>query len=90
MPMYVVLNEYLSRLSSIEARKPKGERRHVPSLTELAESVGIHRTILSRVANNRQLNLNLDVGSKIISEMRRRGFQMDTTDLVIYREEEAA
>ena len=82
--MYINLNTYLSRLKALESTKPKEERRHVPSLSELAESIGMHQTSLSRLANNKVGQLSLETGDKIMTEMRRRGFQMEVTDLVAY------
>lgn len=82
--MYINLKTYLSNLEAVESTKPKGERRHVPSITELAESIGMHQTSLSRLANNKINQLALGTGDKIITEMRRRGFAMQETDLIVY------
>jgi len=84
MPMYINLKTYLSNLEAVESTKPKNERRHVPSVSELAESIGMHQTTLSRLANNKINQLALDTGDKIITEMRRRGFPMQERDLVTY------
>lgn len=86
MPMYITLKRYLTRLEEIESRKPEEERKHVPNLSELAKSLKMHQTSISRLANNQISQLNLDTGDRIISEMRRRGFSMQTTDLVEYRD----
>jgi hypothetical protein len=86
--MYIILETYLSNLKAIESTKPADKRNHVPSLSELAGSIGMHQTSLSRIANNKVGQLSLETGSKIIAEMRRRGFQMGVTDLVAYRESE--
>jgi DNA-binding Xre family transcriptional regulator len=84
MPMYINLDTYLSQLKAVESTKPKGERRHVPSLSELAEAIGMHQTSLSRLANNKINQLSLETGDKIITEMRHRGFPMQVTDLLAY------
>jgi DNA-binding Xre family transcriptional regulator len=82
--LFINLDAYLSQLKAVESTKPKGERRHIPSLSELAESIGMHQTSLSRLANNKVEQLNLETGDKIITEMRRRGFQMTVEDLIAY------
>ena len=89
MSMYINLNTYLSHLKAIESRKAKEVRKKVPSLSELASSIGMHQTSLSRLANNKVNQLTLDTGGKIIAEMRRRGFPMQITDLIDYRDDEA-
>jgi hypothetical protein len=86
--LYINLNTYLSQLKAIENSKPAGaKRREVPTITELAEAIELHQTSLSRIANNRISHFNLEVGNKIINELRRRGFEMQVTDLLVYREE---
>jgi DNA-binding Xre family transcriptional regulator len=86
--LYINLNTYLSQLKAIENSKPAGAKRlKVPNITELAEAIGLHQTSLSRIANNRISHLNLEVGNKIIDELRRRGFEMRVTDLLVYRED---
>lgn len=82
--MYINLKTYLSNLEAIESTKPKEERAHVPSITELADSIDMHQTSLSRLANNKISQLALDTGDKIITEMRRRGFPMKESDLIAY------
>lgn len=84
MPMYINLKTYLSNLEAMESTKPKGERAHVPSISELADSIKMHQTSLSRLANNKINQLTLDTGDKIITEMRRRGFPMQERDLITY------
>jgi hypothetical protein len=88
--MYIVLKEYLARLSTIESRLPAEEQRQVPTYSELADIAGIHRVTFSHLVNNKTDSLNLNVASKIITEMRRRGFPMQETDLLIYRDPESA
>lgn len=82
--MYISLRSYLESLKAIESAKPEGKRKHVPSVSELAKGVGMHDVSLSRIANNKVSQLALDTGDKIITEMRRRGFQMQVQDLLTY------
>jgi hypothetical protein len=53
-------------------------------MQELADSIKVHRTMLSRFTNNKATNLNLKIADGVIKEMRRRGFQMEVTDLLRY------
>ena len=82
--MYVNLKGYLSKLRAIERSKPKDQQRIVPSLSEIARSIDMHQTSLSRLANNQVNQLSLETGAKIISEMRERGFDMQVGDLLVY------
>lgn len=84
--MYVNLKSYLSKLKAVERGKPKDRQRVVPSLAEIARSIDMHQTSLSRLANNQVNQLNLETGAKIITEMRERGFDMDVSDLLVYVE----
>ena len=82
--MYINLETYLSELKAVESSRPEEHRRKVPSLSELAESIGMHQTTLSRIANNKVSQLSLETGDKIITEMRRRGFPMKVDNLIVY------
>jgi DNA-binding Xre family transcriptional regulator len=86
--MYVTLRSYIERLSALENSKPKDQRRHVPTMKELAEEVGIHQVTMSEISNSNIRQLNLETGGRIIAAMRRRGFSMDVNDLLAYREAE--
>lgn len=83
--MYITLKEYLARIETLEQSKPQSQRREVPTIVALAESIGIHPITLSNIANNRVTRFNLDTGAAIIDEMRRRGFPMEGSDLITYR-----
>lgn len=84
--MYITLRSYIDRLSAIENSKPKDQRRSVPTMKELAEEVGIHQVTMSAIAGSNIRQLNLETGGRIISAMRRRGFSMQVTDLLDYRD----
>lgn len=86
MPMYINLDSYLTDLKVLESSRPEPRRRRVPTITELAESIGMHQTTLSRLVNNKISQLSLETGDRIITEMRRRGFPMQVTDLITYRD----
>lgn len=86
MPMYINLKSYLTNLEAIESTRPTGDRRDVPSLSELARCIDMHQVQINRIANNQVKQLSLETGDKIITEMRRRGFDMQVQDLVAYRE----
>lgn len=86
--MYVTLSSYLRRLRAIERRKPEEERRAVPSMKKLAHAVGVHPSLISRMVYGHTRSLNIDVCASIISEMRRRGFQTEITDILKFEMEE--
>jgi len=83
--MYITLKAYLENVETFERSRPEGQRRHVPSLRELARDVGIHEVTLNNIANNNIQQLNLGTGAKIITALRRRGFKMDVGDMIAYR-----
>ncbi len=80
--VYVQLDAYLHRLRAIEGRKPKNKRRLVPTMTELADTIGVARITLWRLAQGRTKSFNLDVASAILSEMWKRGFDTEIGDLL--------
>src|SRR4051794_3822179 len=83
--MYITLKSYLGHLEALERSKPVGGRRAVPTIGELAEELGIHRVTLSNIINGNIQQLDLKTGGRIITAMRRRGFEMDVTDMIAYR-----
>jgi len=84
--MFITLRSYMNRLAAIEKSRPEDQRRHVPSMEDLAKEVGVHPVTMSNIANSNIRQLNLETGGRIISAMRRRGFSMQVTDLLDYRE----
>lgn len=83
--MVIVFKSYLSRLEAMERAKPPGQRRHVPTMEELARRIGVHPVTLSGIANNNVKQLNLRTAGRLIETMREFGFRMDVTDLLEYR-----
>lgn len=85
--MRIKLKNYLTDLEHKENFKPKEQRREVPTITALAEEVGISRVQLQRLAtSDATLALKLDLADRIITAMRKRGFPMDVNDLLEYRD----
>lgn len=84
MPMYINLTSYLSELKAIESTRPASQRRKVPSLSEIARLAGIHQTTISRIAGNKVGELNLKVCDVAITELRRRGFPADVSNILVY------
>jgi DNA-binding Xre family transcriptional regulator len=78
----VTLNEHLRHLAGIEAVKLPSQQRRVPTLTELAESIGVHRVTVTNLANNRARHLNLDTMNAVLNELRRRGFNSNLSDIL--------
>lgn len=72
--VYITLNSYLT------SEKEKGA--DVPSVSALARDIGMHQVSLSRLANNQVKQLNLSTANKIITAMRKRGFNMQMHDLI--------
>ncbi len=82
--MYITLKAYLGRISA-EERSRIGQRRHVPSMDELATLVGIHPVTMSNLVNGKVKLLNLDLGGRIITELRKLGFDTAVDDVIAYR-----
>ena len=84
--MIIKLKGYLANLESVERVKPEGQRLEVPTITALADDVGISRVQMQRIATGDIKSIKLDVAGGIIRSMRERGFSMDVTDLLGYQE----
>lgn len=83
--VYVRLVPYLQELALIEQTKPLALQRPVPTLGELAKIAGLSKNAMSNLTTGKTRSLNLDLACTIIDEIRRRGFDMDLTDLVAYQ-----
>lgn len=83
--MYITLKSYLGHLEALERSKSQASRREIPTIGELAEELGIHRVTLSNIINGNIQQLDLKTGGRIITAMRRRGFEMDVSDVIAYR-----
>lgn len=86
--MYIQLKTHLESLKAKENSKPKENRRPVPTMEEIANDIGMTTVALSNIATNKINQLNLKTGGKIIAAIRARGFPMEVSDLMAYREGE--
>ncbi len=80
--LYVKLGDYIKKLKATEKRKPQEKRLSVPTFKQLSEVAGISASNLSHIANGHVRSLNLDIAASIITEMRRRGFDTEITDIL--------
>ena len=87
MPVRIALKHYLDTIAYEEGFKPQKDRRKIPTITALAGDVGITRSQMHRILSNEVKSLNLDIADKIITVMRKRGFDMAVTDIVDYRDQ---
>lgn len=87
MGLIVVIDSYLAKLRALENDKPFEQRRAVPTQTELAETVGMTQSGLSKIFNNRVDAVSRDTLSKILAELRRRGFDTQVSDVLVYVED---
>lgn len=79
--MYVTLSSYLRGLRAEESRKSEEERLNVPTMKTLAQVAGIKPSSLSSIVNGHTRSFNFDACASIITEMRRRGFNTEITDI---------
>lgn len=82
--MQVVFGKYLKALEAAEQAKPLEQRRRVPTIEDLAPAVGLHHVTLRNVANSNIKKLDLDTAGKLISLMRKLGFDTSETDVIRY------
>lgn len=75
--MIIKLRSYLATLQE--------EGCEVPSMTELADEIGISRPHMYKIAAGKT-DFKVSAVRDIISAMRKRGFKMDINDLLEYRE----
>jgi hypothetical protein len=83
MPIIVTLKPYLEKCKL----KRKNGQSEVPNLTEFANIIGMHRVSFFRLASGKVGKFDLDVAGKIIAEMRRRGYDMQISNLLEYEED---
>lgn len=80
--MILKLRGYLATLDDMEKARPEGQRRQIPTITELAREVGLSRVQMQRIVGGNTESIKLDVAGNIIRVLRRRGFPMEVTDLI--------
>ena len=86
MTLIITLKSYLASLEKEEHFKPETERREVPTVTALAREAEISRAQLHKIMANDTKSLKFDVGDRIIRAIRYRGFDMQISDLLEYRD----
>ena len=90
MSVHVILGEYLRRLELEELGKPPAQRRTIPTITELAAVVGISRVAMSNLANDNMKLVNLKTLAAVLTELRRRNFDTELSDLLAAHPRETA
>lgn len=78
----IVLSHYLDNLTFTERSQPEGERRPVPTHSDLAKLVGMEPTPFSRMVNNKTDMISRQRLGVIVAELRRRGFGTTYNDLL--------
>lgn len=84
--MIITLKSYLAELEKEEQFRPATKRRDVPTITALAKEIGVSRAQFHKMLANQTKSLKLDIADNIIKAMRERGFNMDVSDLLEYRD----
>jgi len=85
--VYIRLKEYLKELEKVESLK-EGIRLQVPTIADISRDANIHYTTMNRIANQRARRLDFNTAEKIIRSVRRRGFDMQMSDLITFREKQ--
>ncbi len=78
----VQLGYYLKRLRAFERRKPANAQRDVPTVSELADIIGVNPNRLFRLIHGHTRSLNFDMAADIMVEMWKRGFDTEITDIL--------
>lgn len=86
MPIFVTLKQHLDNLKLSERLKSPGDRIKVPTISQLADDIGIERGTLSRTANNKFKSPSLDTLGRVIAALRQRGFDTDVSDVLRFVE----
>lgn len=82
--LYITFAAYLDTLRANEKQKPESARTEIPTITDLADAVGVHNVTLTNIANGRIDRLTLETARKVLDEMWRRGFRPQITDFIRY------
>jgi transcriptional regulator with XRE-family HTH domain len=82
------IKAYFLSLELEELNKPESERRKIPSVAELARACGVSRQQLSRLINEKNQTLDLEVTGKLMDVMNSRGFRMTELDIIEYQQSE--
>ena len=82
MKLSFTLEGYLKRLRAMQDERPDGERLEVPSVEELAESVGIRRQTLYHMMAPQAKMINRETVGGIVEALRDAGHDPQLTDLL--------
>jgi hypothetical protein len=80
----ITLGEYLERLATQEDHKPARMRRPVPTITELADVACSYQSTVARFVRLGNKKRLFDLTTPILNELRRRGFDAELSDIVVY------
>lgn len=78
----LAVEKLLSRLETEELGKPPGKRREIPSIPELAKAAKVHRVTMYNLVKGNVKQVSLELLSSIMSELRKRGFEVQVADLL--------
>ena len=79
----LAIEPLLKRLEAEESLKPALQRREVPSIPALAIVAGVHRGTMYNLVKGNVKQVNLEILSVIFNELRRRGFDVKVSDILI-------
>lgn len=82
--LHISFKSYLTGLQSQEELKPEAQRRHVPTVKELAEVAQVHEVTLHNIVNGKVTRLNMETVQTVLDEMWRRGFEPQLSDFIRY------
>lgn len=78
MRFIVAIKPYLETLKLSE------DRERVPTISELATAAGMHVNSYRRLAQNETGKIDKIAIGKTIAELRRRGFDTQVSDILVY------
>jgi len=87
MDMKIVLTDYLKKIKAEEKAKPLGQRRHIPTQTEIAEMAGVTKQAFSEIVNNNTVAVNRFALAASIKALRDCGFDTDFNDVLTYTDD---
>lgn len=82
--MYITFGAYLDELRAAEKQKPPSERQPVPTIKDLAETIGVHQVTLTNIVTGNIDRLSIETARKVMDEMWRLGFKPEITDFIKY------
>ena len=79
--MEIALKNFIRDLKIIEKSKPVSTRRHIPTVSDMAEVAGISRAQVYNILNNKTKGPNLDRIQEIMHLFRVAGFEIYINDV---------